>query len=127
MMARFHPILENKDGGELIDHGGALFDRHIGLAQDAVGLDGGQALVPEMDGQIEILLENGHELPHSLGLAAFGTAHAEGQADDEFDDAVIVDDRFEGGKVSSLILAPDGDEALGGEAERVGNGQTDGS
>ncbi len=126
MMARFHPILEDEDGGELIDDGGALFDGHIGFAEDAIGFDGGQALVPEMDGEIEILLEHGYEFPHLFGLAAFGTAHAEGEAYDEFDDAVLLDYGFEGGKVGSLVLAANGDESLGGIAERVGDGQTNG-
>jgi hypothetical protein len=126
MVARFHPILEDEDGGELIDHGSALFDGHIGFAEDAIGFDGGQALVPEMDGKVEILLEYGYELPHFLGLAAFGAAHAEREADDELDDAILLDDGSEGGKVGSLVLAANGDESLGGETEGVGDGQTDG-
>ncbi len=126
MMPRFHPILQDKDGSQLIDHGGTLLDRHIGFTQDAVGLDRGQPFVPEMNREVEVLFENRNKLAHLLRLPAFRPAHAQRQPYHQFHHTVLADDLFQRGQVGAFILAANGDQALSGKPERVRNRQTNG-
>jgi hypothetical protein len=42
--------LENQDGGHLVYDLATAFDGHFGFAEQAVGLSGAEAFVPEVDG-----------------------------------------------------------------------------
>jgi len=85
----FHPGLKNQDGGHAVNGLSPFFDGKIGLAQEAVGLSGGPALVPEVDSDAEVGVKVVGETAHLLGLGSFGTAQPQRQADDDFPDIVL--------------------------------------
>lgn len=118
----FHPSLENQDGSHSIHRLASFFDGKLSRAQQAVGLGGGKALVPEMDRKAEALAQILGESPDFLRLDTRGTAHAQGQADDDFLNVVVANDAIKLSEVVALILALEGFEALGGDAERIRDG-----
>lgn len=81
--------MEDQDGGEAVDGFAALFDTHFAFAEDAVGFDAGETLVPEMDGKGEFFFEEGSEFSGFFGGGAVGAAEAEGETDDDFADFVM--------------------------------------
>lgn len=89
--APFHPALKNEDSGYAIHRLATFSDGEIGFTEEAVGFGGGQALVPEVDWEFEVLAEFFGKSLDFLCLNAFGTAHAEGQADYDFLDLVFTD------------------------------------
>jgi hypothetical protein len=56
-------------------------------------------------GQVEALAQVVGEGLHLLGLGAFGSAHAEWQANYDFADGVLADYLFEGCEVLALVAA----------------------
>jgi hypothetical protein len=120
-----HPVLQDQDGGHLVDDFATALDGHIGLPQQAVGLGGGEALVPKMDGEVEVTAQVFGEGLHFFCAGAFGSAHAEGVSDDDFGDAELVDNFGKSLKIGAFIAAVEGFDALGGDAERVGDGESD--
>ena len=85
----------------------------------------GEAFVPEMDGELEVLPEVVGKRLNLLGLCAFGTTHPERQPNDDFFDLVVTDDPVEKREVIFLVLAMEGLKPLGRNAERIGYGDTD--
>jgi len=124
-ISAFHPTLENQDGRHPVDRFGALFDGKFGCAKQAAGFSGGEALVPEMNGELEMLAQVLGEGLDFFGLCAFGSAHAQGKADDDFPHVILTDDAVQVSEVAALVLTLEGFEALGGDAERVGDGDAD--
>jgi len=123
--APFHPSLQDEHGGHAVYGSAALFDGQVGFAQEAVGLGGRQPLVPEVNRQAELLAQFFREDPHLLRLGTFGSTHAQGQADHDFLDLVLANHLSELVEVVALIAALEGFEALGGDAEGVGDGDAD--
>lgn len=107
----------------MIDDLAAALDGHFGLAEEAVGLGGAEAFVPEMDWQLKTLTQFFGEAPHLFGLDTFGSAHAQRVADDHLDDLVLADYIFQLGEIQALVLAMQGFDSLGGDAEQIGDGQ----
>ena len=58
---------------------------------------------------------------HFFRLRADRTAEAERISDDEFLYVVLLDDAVELGEVGAAVLAADGRQPLGGDAERIGD------
>ena len=121
-----HPGLEDEDGGHAVYDLAAAFDRHFGFAEETVGFGGGEALVPEVDGELGALVQVVGEKAHFFGLGAFGATHAQGQADDDLFDFVLSDEVGEEFEVEALVLAAVGGQALRGDAEEVGDGEANG-
>src|SRR5215469_902314 len=69
-----HPALQNQDGGHPVYGLAAFADREIGFAQDAIGLAGGEAFIPQVNLKLEALAQFVRELPHLLRLPTFGSA-----------------------------------------------------
>lgn len=88
-------------------------------------MGGGKALVPKMDGQVKMAAEIFGESLHFVRTGAFGAAHAEGIADDDFGHVELVDHVGEGLKIGAFVAALEGFEALSGDAERVRDGESD--
>ncbi len=125
--AALHPSLQDQDGCHAVDGLAALFDREVGLAQKAVGLCRREALVPEVDGEFEVLAEVLGEGLDLFGLDAFDAAHAERQSDDDFCNFVVADNAVEILKVVLLVFPMERLEALRSDAERIGNSDSDSS
>ena len=91
-----------------------------------MGVAGGQALVEKMMGEGGVLgLEGPGEGLGFCGLRAGRAVGMEGVADDESRDVVLADEAGDGFEVGAECGAVEGEERLGGEAERVGDGETD--
>ena len=62
--------MEDQSGGYLVYHAAVLLAGAAGFIEDLVGFAGGQALVPEVNGQAGEVLEFGGK---GLGLDGLGT------------------------------------------------------
>ena len=82
-----------------------------------------EAFVPEVNGQREALAQFLREAPHFLRLDAFGPAHAQGIAHNDFRHVVAVDHLFQFAEIEPLVLPVDGFDSLGGYAKQVRDGQ----
>jgi len=92
----------------------------------AVGFGGGEALVPEVDGEVQLGAEGFGEGLGASGLGALVAGHVEGVADDGFGDGgVFAQDARDGFEVVAEFGAVQGEEGLGGVAELVGEGEAD--
>ena len=118
-----HPALEDEDGGHLVYDLAAAFDGHIGFAEEAVGLGGAEAFVPEMDWQLETLAQFLGEALHFFCLDAFGSTHAERVADDELGYLVLADYSFQLGEVEAFVLAVQGFDSLGSDTQKIRDGE----
>src|SRR5947208_16494774 len=78
-----------------------------------------------MNWEAELVAEGFGEGAHLFGLRAFGAAHAEREADDDLFDFMFADYLLEGVEVVAFVLAMESFEALGGDAEGVGDGDAD--
>ena len=125
--------LEEKSGGDLVDDvfavetGGAAGGAGgvAGEIEEGVGVVGGEALVEEMVGESGVRLLEG--LGEGLGFGGLGAGRAvgvEGIADEEDFDLVLADEAGDGFKVGAEGGAVEGEERLGGETERVCDGET---
>jgi hypothetical protein len=117
--------LQNQHGSDLVDDFPMTGKGPPGGMQVAMGLGGGEALVPEVDGEGEGLAERPGKSVRSGGLGANVAGHIEGIAEDDGGAAVFAQQAAKGFKVLLLIFADQGEDGLGGEAEFVGDGDTD--
>lgn len=90
-----------------------------------MGGAGGEALVDEGDGDLGAGLQVGCEAMDFEGPGAEVAGEMERVADEDFGDFVFADEAEDGADVFVAVLAMDGDERLGGVAERVGEGDAD--
>ena len=95
----FHPALENEYRRHPVDSRCALVDANLALAEDAVGLRRGEAFVPKVNRQLKPAMQLCRKLAHFSGLRAFCTAESQRQPDHDFPHFVVLNQRFEGGKV----------------------------
>ena len=117
--------LQDEDGGHPIDRSGALFNREISFAHQAIGLNGGEALIPEVDGQAELAAKFVGKGAHFFGLCAVFAGQPERKSDDDLRDIVVADDFGKLLEVGTLVAALERVDALGGNAEQVGDSHAD--
>ena len=133
--AGVEPGLKNEDGGYLVDDVFSSYALGVGGSgvaegvEVAVSLGGGEALVPEVDREVELGAEGVGEGLGACGLGALVAGHVEGIADDGFGDGVFAQDAGYGFQVVSepvFATGPvQGEERLGGVAEFVGECEAD--
>ena len=73
-------LLEDHHRGHLVEQGAALPPGDAGLAQDLMGLHGGEPLVALHDRHRDVALQAVHECPHLLGLRAGRAVHVQREA-----------------------------------------------
>ncbi len=134
--------MEEEGGGDLVDDGGAVEAGGVagcagveaGVAEEGVGVVGGEALVEEVEGQVGEGLAGGFlkglgEGHGFGGLGAGGAVGVEGVADEDGFDFVLADEAGDGFEVGAEIGfgagAVEGEERLRGETEGVGDGDAD--
>ena len=118
--------LKDEDGGHAVHGGGTFGNAQFGFTEQAIGLDRSQALIPEMNRQSKALakvLGKGGDL---FRLAALGAAHAQRVSNHDFADIVIANGAIQELKIGALVLAANGLQSLGGDAERIGHCHADG-
>jgi hypothetical protein len=129
--AGFEEGLQDEHRGDLVDDvfaADAFRVWRAGVAEGvemAVGFGGGEALVPEVDGELELIAEGLGEGLRAGGLGALVAGHVEGVADDCFGDgAVLAQDAGDGFQVVAQFGAMQREERLRGVAERVRERET---
>jgi hypothetical protein len=121
----FEVAFEDQDGGYLVYYGAVFYSGTAGGVEVAVGFGGGEPLVPEVNGEGGLVAEHPGEGLNLVCLGALISRHVEGVADDNFDTRIFADEPVEGFQVLLAIGADEGEDGLGGEAEGIGNGNTD--
>jgi hypothetical protein len=91
----------------------------------AVSFGGGQALVPQMDGEGEGGAEGFGKCLGFGGLRAEVAGHVQRIADDDGHAVEFAEEAAEGFEVLFQIPADEGEDRLRGEAELIGDGYTD--
>ena len=123
--AAFHPSLEDQDGGHAIHRLASFFNGKIGFAQQAVGFGRGEALVPQVDGEFEMLAQ-------ILGKSWIFSAWApsaplipRGRPTTISFTPYCADHSVKVGEVVLLILPVQRIQTLSRHAQRVGNSNSD--
>ena len=97
-----------------------------GFVEDLVGFAGGEAFVPEVDGQAGELAELGGEGLGFGGAGAWFAGKMEGVADNDARDRVAAGEAGDGAEVfAGVAAAEEGEDGLGGEAKLVRDGDAD--
>jgi len=78
-----------------------------------------------VNGKPEMLVQIVGEQANFFRLRAFGSAHAEGQADDDFFDLVVADELSEIFQIGAFVLAVKGFQALRCYSQGIGDGDAD--
>src|ERR1035441_2550186 len=115
----------SKAGGGRATGGAGLLDAEAAGAQNAAGLDGGEAFVPEFDGQVGALFERSGELADPDRLPPFRAAHINGVAEQDHADFALADQLFQHVEVAADPGADEVGEALRGDAQGIADGQPD--
>jgi hypothetical protein len=117
--------LQNQHGSDLVDDLAVAGEGASGSVEMAVGFGGGEALVPQVDGQGEGSAEVFGEGVGFRGLGANVPGHIERIAQDDGGAAEFAEKAAEGFKVLLRIFADEGEYGLGGEAEFIGDSDAD--
>lgn len=117
--------LQNQHGGDLIDDFPVGREGASGGVEMAMGFGGGEALVPEVDGEGKGGAEGFGE---GLGLGGEGAdiaGEVERMAEDNSGAVVPAEEAAEGAEVLLWVFAAEGEDGLGGQAELVGDSDAD--
>jgi hypothetical protein len=120
--AVLHPALQDEDSRHAINRLPAFFNGKVRLPQEAVGFGGGEAFIPKVDREFEMLAKIFSESLDFFGLGAFGAGHAEREADNDFFDLILADDAVEDCQVVLLVLAVKSLQPLRRNPKGIGNG-----
>ena len=96
-----------------------------GCVEIAVGLGGGEAFVPHVDGEAEMFAELGGEGFGFGGLRTAISRRVEGEANDDFCEGAEAEEAVEVAEVVAAAGAGEGGDGLGDGAEFVRNGDAD--
>ncbi len=122
---RVKESLEDEDGSDLVNDCAVLGARAPSGMKVAMGLGGGEAFVPQVEGELSLLM---HQAGKVLGLDGLGTqvaGHVERIADDDGAAVMATGEAREGAEVLASAGANEGEHGLCGEAESIGDGYTD--
>lgn len=114
-----HPGLEDQNGGHLVDDLAPAQNRHVGLAEQAVGFGRSKSFVPQVYWQADLRAEFIGEAMHFLGLDSFSAAHAQREPDHDLGHIVISNHLREFFEVQPFVLPLEGFESLRGDAQRI--------
>jgi hypothetical protein len=123
--AGVEPGLQNEDGCNLIDDALATDGCVASVVEMAMGLGGGEPLVPEVDCDSELSANLFCKSLGLSGLRALISRHIKRVANYRLGDGVLAEDAGDGLHVGSAVGAVQGEERLRGEAEGIGESDAD--
>ena len=122
----FQKRLQDEGGGYLVDYAAVLPAGVACFGEELVGFAGGQALVPQVDGEAGELSQLIREGLRFGGAGACCAGEMGRVADDDAGDSKPPGEACDGAQVVSGAAADfDGHNGLGGESEFVGDGDAD--
>ena len=113
--------LEDQDGGDLVDHGAMFGAGAAGSVEMAVSFGGGEALVPQVNGESKGFAQR---FGKGMGLGSLGTdvaGHIQGIAENDGGAAKFAEDAAQGFEILLDVFADQGQDGLGREAKLVGD------
>ena len=119
--------LQNQYGSDLVHDLAMAGERASGGMEMAVGFGGGEALVPQVDGEGKSGAQAFREGLGSFGLRAEVAGHVKRVADDDGRAAELAEKAAEGFQVLLRVFADEGEHGLGSEAQLVRDGDADAS
>ena len=117
--------LQNQDGSHLIDDLPMAGKRPSGSMEVAMGLGGGQALIPKVDGEGELGVEDVGEGVGLCGLGAEVAGHVEGIAQHNGGTIELAEQAAQRLQVLLRVFADEGEDGLSGEAQLIGHRDAD--
>lgn len=118
--------LQDEGGGDLVDEVFVLLAGVTGLVENLVGFAGGEALIPEVDGQTGERAQLGGELLHLGGAGADFAGEMQGVADHDARHGEAAGEAGDGTQIVAAVAAYfKGHHRLRGEAQLVGDGDAD--
>jgi hypothetical protein len=114
-----HPSLKNEDRSHTVDGLATFFNRQVSFSEEAIGLGGREALIPQMNRELKVFSQVIRKRLNLLGLHTFGARHAKRQANDDLLDLVIADDPVQEREVILLVPAVQSFQALRSNAQGV--------
>ncbi len=131
VVAGLHPVLQNENGGYLIDQELAFLTGSASLpfaaagVQKTVSFDRGEAFVDKVYGQAAASGEIRGEGLNLCGPRTGFTVHVQRIADHNFSDGLTATEAEEVAHVFAGALSPKRKKGLGGVAEGIGKGDAD--
>jgi len=122
---RIEETLQYQHGSHLVDDLAMAGKGPAGSVKVAVGFGRGQALVPEMDGQGKGVTQGVCEGLGPGGLGADVARQIKRMAEDNAGAGVFAEEAAQRFQVGLWVFADQGQDRLGGQAELVGDGDTD--
>ena len=107
-----HPRLQDQNRRHLINNLPSSLNRHVGFAQKPVGLGRRQAFIPQVDRDMQALVQFVGETPHFFRLSAFRPAHPQGKPDHDLGDTIFARQLLELLEIKTLVLSLEGRKAL---------------
>lgn len=111
--------LQDQDGSHSVNHLPTASNAEFRIAQHTVGFGGRQALIPEVDGELEVPAQLFGKLRHFVGLHTFGAAQPQRESDYNFRHLVRFHYLVQVFQVQPLVLAMESLQTLGGQPERI--------
>lgn len=118
--------LKDEYRGDLVDYVLVILAGLAGLVEDLVGLASGEPFIPEMDWEPGERAQLGGKLLRFRGARAGFAGEMERVADDDGGDGETAREAGDGTKVVAAVAVDfEREDRLGGEAEFIGDGDTD--
>jgi hypothetical protein len=117
--------LQDQNRRHLIDNLPASLNRHVGFAQKPVGLGRCEAFIPQVDWDMQALVQFVGESPHFFRLRAFRAAHPQGKSDNDLGDRIFARQLLELLEIETLVLSLEGRKALRRDPQGVGHCDAD--
>jgi hypothetical protein len=118
------PTLQDERGGDLVDDISTLFPGNVGFDQSPFGGNGRQTLVMVNDGKVRNASQRFSERSSRCGSRTLRAVHVQGQTHDPPIDRALFCETYECFKVGFEVLSSKDRYRLSGEAQLVGNGET---
>lgn len=118
------PALQDEDGGDLVDDIFSVARTAADGVEMAVGLGGTEALIPQMDGELKFGAEIVGEFFRREGARATVAGEMNGPSNDNRRAGVAPQQAAQRAQIVARIGMDDGEQRLRGQAELIGDGNT---